>query len=91
MFPVVVLLSFGSGIFTPSQSSLLSRSVGGHEQGGMLGLGQSMSALGRIVGPASSGFLFEHVDYGAPLFVGAVLVAVGFLIATSLRPPPAST
>jgi MFS family permease len=88
VFPVVVVLSFGSGIFTPSQSSLLSRSVGGDEQGGILGVGQSMSALGRILGPASSGFLFEHVAHGAPFFAGACLVAVGGLVATSLRPPP---
>ncbi|HEY4222210.1 MAG TPA: MFS transporter [Myxococcota bacterium] len=85
MFPVVVVLSFGSGIFSPSQSALLSRSVGGDEQGGILGVGQSMSALGRIFGPASSGLLFEHVATGAPLWAGAVLVAIGGVIALSLR------
>ncbi len=88
LFPVFVLLSFGSGIFTPSQSSLLSRSVGGDEQGGVLGLGQSMSALGRILGPSVSGALFEMM-HGAPLFVGAALVAVGAGVALTLRPPPA--
>ena len=90
MFPVAVVLSTGSGVFSPSQSSLLSRSVAGDEQGAMLGVGQSMSALGRIFGPAASGVLFEQM-HGAPLLVGAGLVAIGGAIALSLRPPPAAS
>jgi MFS transporter, DHA1 family, tetracycline resistance protein len=86
MFPIVVVLSFGSGIFSPSQSSLLSRSVGGDEQGAMLGVGQSMSALGRIFGPALSGALFE-LGTGTPFLVGAVLIGLGAAVATSLRQP----
>jgi MFS family permease len=85
MFPVVVALSFGSGIFSPSQSSLLSRSVTGEEQGEILGLGQSMSALGRIFGPLSAGVLFE-MAHGVPFFVGAVLIALGAVVATTLKP-----
>lgn len=86
MFPVVVVLSFGSGIFSPSQSSLLSRSVSGDEQGAILGVGQSMSALGRILGPASAGFVFEQ-GHGAPFLVGAALIALGFVVATRIKQP----
>lgn len=89
MFPIVVVLSFGSGIFSPSQSSLLSRSVGGDEQGAILGVGQSMSALGRICGPAIAGALFER-GTGIPFVVGAVLIGAGTVIATRLQAPPAS-
>jgi multidrug resistance protein len=88
MFPVIIVMAFGSGIFSPSQSSLVSRSVSGDEQGVMLGLGQSMSALGRIVGPASAGMLFER-GFGLPFFAGATLIAVGLLVACALKPPPA--
>lgn len=84
VFPVVIVLAFGSGIFSPSQSSLLSRSVPGDEQGAMLGLGQSMSALGRIVGPFTGGFLFER-GHGAPFFTGAVLIGLGLLVAVTLK------
>jgi DHA1 family tetracycline resistance protein-like MFS transporter len=86
MFPVIIVLSFGSGIFSPSSSSLLSRSAAGHEQGAMLGLGQSMSALGRIVGPASAGLLFER-GHGVPFFAGAALIGIGLLIALTLKQP----
>lgn len=86
MFPIVVLLSFGSGIFSPAQSSLLSRSVPGDEQGAILGVGQSMSALGRILGPAIAGAVFER-GHGAPFLVGAVLIALGTVVATRLKQP----
>lgn len=86
MFPVVIVLAFGSAIFSPSQSSLLSRSVPGDEQGSMLGLGQSMSALGRVIGPATAGLLFER-GAGFPFVAGAMLIGVGLVVAMTLRPP----
>lgn len=86
VFPVVIVLAFGSGIFSPSSSSLLSRSAPDHEQGAMLGVGQSMSALGRIVGPAMAGLLFER-GHGVPFFTGAGLIGVGLLIAFMLKQP----
>lgn len=86
LFGPIVVLSVGSGVFSPSQSSLLSRSVDVHHQGVMLGLSQSMSALGRIFGPAVSGLLFEQ-GHGAPFLVGAVLLAAGALVGFGLRAP----
>lgn len=79
-----VVISSGSGITTPSMSSLLSQSVPDERQGELLGLGQSMSAMGRIVGPAMSGLLFE-MAHGAPLYVGAVIVGAGTLLALTLH------
>lgn len=79
MFPVVVLLAVGTGLSTPSMNSLLSQSVGADEQGGALGVGQSASALGRVVGPALSGWLFQML-IGAPFFVGAGLTALAVLV-----------
>ena len=84
MFAPIVLLSIGSGVFSPSQSSLLSRSVNAEQQGVMLGLSQSMSALGRILGPAASGLLFERA-HGAPFLVGATLLGAGAAVALGLR------
>ncbi len=89
VFPVVVVLAFGSGIFSPSQSSLLSRSVSSEEQGEMLGAGQSMSALGRIIGPVTGGALFQECGAGMPFWAGAVLIALGLVIALTLKQPVA--
>lgn len=84
LFPVAVMLATGTGLATPSLNSLLSRSVDSHEQGGALGVGQSASALGRVVGPALSGWLFQQV-FGAPFFVGAAFMVVALVIAMGLR------
>jgi MFS family permease len=86
MFPVIIVLSVGSGILSPSQSSLLSRSVPGAEQGAILGMGQSMASLGRVLGPAMAGILFQ-IFHGLPFVVGAVLIGVGTLVATGLKQP----
>ncbi|MCC7073840.1 MAG: MFS transporter [Deltaproteobacteria bacterium] len=86
LFAPIVVLSVGSGVFSPSQSSLLSRSVDADRQGATLGLSQSASALGRILGPAVSGLLFERA-HGMPFVVGAALIGVGAAVALGLRPP----
>jgi len=83
MFPLIIVLSVGSGLFSPSQSALMSRSVSEDRQGEMLGLSQSMSALGRIAGPAVSGLLFE-IAHSAPFFAGAALIFVGMIVATRI-------
>ncbi len=87
-FPVAILIAVGSGITNPSMSSFLSRAVGRDEQGGVLGLGQSASALGRVFGPAVSGTLFER-SIGLPFQVGAALLIVGLAVALFLGRPPA--
>lgn len=77
------LLAAGTGIFNPSQSALISKSTPADEQGGILGLNQSMSALGRVFGPVLSGAMFE-MNMGLPFYVAAAFTFVGFLFALSL-------
>jgi multidrug resistance protein len=48
---IIALLSFGVGINNPSIAALLSRTSHVDEQGGIMGIAQSMASLGRIVGP----------------------------------------
>lgn len=89
-FPLLVItamvLALGSGMTTPSVTGLLSRSVGPDQQGAALGLGQSASALGRVLGPAVAGVLFE-MGPRWPFWTGAGLVAIGFVVALGLRQP----
>jgi MFS family permease len=89
-FPMLVVtamvLALGSGMTTPSVTGLLSRSVGPDQQGAALGLGQSASALGRVLGPAVAGVLFE-MGTRWPFWTGAGLVAIGFVVALGLRQP----
>ena len=86
MLVIAVVLAAGTGIFNPSQSSLVSRSAPKDQQGGILGLNQSMSALGRVAGPALSGVLFE-INFGMPFYVAGGLVLIAFVMSFALSRP----
>jgi len=81
--PVMVLLALGSGLTTPSITSLLSRSSGADTQGSVLGMGQSLSSLGRVLGPLTAGTLFE-LGIKLPFLIGAALMAVAVWLAWGL-------
>ena len=67
-------LAFGQGTASPSLSSWVSRAAGAAEQGQVLGVYQSLSALGRVVGPMGGGLAFAHLGISAPYLAGAALV-----------------
>ena len=69
---VGAVLGVGQGLATPTLSTLLSREADADAQGGTLGMGQSMSALARAIGPIVAGALFDVGD-GWPFFLGAAL------------------
>ena len=78
------LVALGSGITHPSLASLLSQVAEPQERGGIMGLGQSLSALGRVLGPALAGPLFE-IKVGLPFQMGAVLLLIAALVGTTLE------
>jgi MFS family permease len=82
------LMAVGTGITNPSLVSLLSQAVDRDEQGATLGIGQSLSALGRIIGPSIAGLLFQ-MDPNMPFWVAATLTLVAGGIALSIRRVPA--
>lgn len=85
MLILAVVLAIGTGMYNPSQSSLVSRSSPEDQQGGILGLNQSMSALGRVVGPALSGFLFE-INQGLPFYTAAMVLCAAATLALFVKP-----
>lgn len=88
----------GFSMLTPSLSSLLSRRTPRELQGEVLGLGQSLLALARVLGPAVGNPLMgiQHPEGAAmtalhpewPYWLGAVLMAGCFLAALALRRKP---
>lgn len=82
MLMVAVVMACGTGITHPSLSSLLSRSVDMDEQGGTLGLGQSLAALGRVLGPSVSGLLFQLYP-GLPFWTGSLFLTITALLAVA--------
>ena len=79
-------LALGTSILNPSKSSLISRSIPTQLQGTMLGLNQSFSSLGRVIGPSIAGFLFE-ISLNIPFYVGAGMMLPAIWWSLSLRTP----
>ena len=75
------LLALGMGFNNPSLSSMVSRLTDPNDQGGVLGLAQSLGSLGRIVGPAWGGFLFDRFGPTMPYLSAATIMTVAFLVA----------
>jgi DHA1 family tetracycline resistance protein-like MFS transporter len=79
-------LALGSGLSSPSISSLLSKFSRAEDQGGTLGIGQSAAALGRIVGPLSGTLSFSAWP-AAPYLGGAALMGIGAAVAATVAVP----
>jgi len=77
---VLALLSFGAGVNNPSLASLLSKSSGADEQGGIMGIAQSASSLGRILGPMWGGYTFGAFGVGWPFLTGGMFMGLAFLL-----------
>jgi len=80
----LALLAFGSGINTPANQSMLSKLAPVDRAGGVLGVGQSLSTLGRIIGPIVGGAAYQFLGPIAPYGIGAVAMVVAFLISLGL-------
>lgn len=81
-------LAIGSGLTSPAMSALLSRFSRAEAQGGTLGIGQSASALGRVLGPISGTQSYAFAPPGThawPYVGGALLMAVSAVIGLTLR------
>lgn len=78
----------GFGMITPSTSSLLSRRTPPTEQGGMLGLNQSLQSLARIIGPYAGISLFE-LSAPLPFYLGAGIALLPLFFAWHIRRTPA--
>lgn len=76
----LLFISFGNAFFTPTLTSLLSKSAGKKEQGTVMGVSQSMGALSRIVGPFIGGFLYG-LDLHLPNSIAALVMLITFFMA----------
>jgi len=78
---IVSVLSVGTGILQPTILSMISKYSPDNQQGEILGVNQSISALGRVLGPLWGGFAFEYIGFEFPFLTGAFFTLVTFGIA----------
>ena len=84
----LALVGIGYGGAIPSVLGLLSRAAHPERQGAVLGVGQSVGSLARVLGPTLAGRLFD-VRLGLPYLAGAALVLAGALVSARLAQPKA--
>jgi len=87
LYPATAVLAIGSGMATPSLTSLISRRVSPQAQGSALGGVQSLNSLMMVIGPLFAGAVFDAFGPVAPYLSGLLVVmgAAGVL-ALALRP-----
>ena len=94
LYAALGLLSAGSALATPSVYAVVSRRASAAQQGAALGVTQTASTLGRIVGPTLAGFLIGASGLRAPFWAGAVLGLLGMgaalMLARGRRAAPAA-
>lgn len=85
----LAVFALGRGLSTPPLFALVSREAGAEAQGVTLGAQQSLSALGRVLGPVLGGLLFAYVGIAAPYFAGAAVTGLALLLVAGLPVPEA--
>ena len=83
---VLGVLAVGQGLVSPALSTLLSRHSLQNEQGGMLGIGQSVSAAGRALAPLVAGWLYDQGE-SWPFLLAGVLALVGAFAVAGVAAP----
>lgn len=85
----VIFNAFGRSLQTPSLSALLSHIGPPGQQGAVFGLFQAFGSLARVLGPAVSGFLYDH-RHGYPYVLACVLTLIAGTWTLILRPKSAA-
>ncbi|MGE0631783.1 MAG: MFS transporter [Pseudobdellovibrionaceae bacterium] len=80
----MTVLAFGTSFTNPSILGSISLLTSEKEQGVTLGFAQSMSALGRIIGPAIGGFLYGALSMESPFWVAGILALSGLILVVSM-------
>ena len=75
------VMAIGMGFNSPALLALISRYSAADDQGGVLGLTQSLNSLARIVGPMWGGFAYDRLGVGVPYVSSAAVMAAAALIA----------
>ncbi len=71
----LLAVGVGWGLLAPSLQSLVSRRAMANEQGEVLGVNQSASALARVIGPVAAGWAYGALGPGMGFVAGGMLIA----------------
>ena len=83
-FASITLISSGVGTLNTILPSFLSKRTPANEQGGMLGIAQSVGSIARIPGPLVGGVVAQFAGLNVAFFISATLVLVCFFLGFKL-------
>ncbi|MCB9027227.1 MAG: MFS transporter [Bdellovibrionaceae bacterium] len=81
----VTFMAVGSSFINPTSTGTMSLLCDSSEQGAVMGTGQSLSALGRVLGPVLGGWVYRDFGWSYPFYVAGILLAIGYIIIWSKR------
>lgn len=81
LIAATVIMSIGSSLVTPPLTSLITKFAGPGEHGTALGVSQSFSSLGRVIGPFWGGFILGSVGMAWPFYTGGLMLSTAFFLA----------
>ena len=84
LYVAMALLAIGTSIINPSNQSLTSKLADPEKVGGVLGVGQSLSTLGRVLGPIAGTVAFQQLGVEFPYYVGAGVMFVVLMLSFGL-------
>ncbi|MBI2943130.1 MAG: MFS transporter [Candidatus Wallbacteria bacterium] len=84
LYLLMALVGFGNGILNPSLSTTTSLLAPHQYRGEVMGMGQSMSSLGRILGPLLGGAVYEHVGHASAYYLSGATMIVASALAVTL-------
>ncbi|WP_413289928.1 MFS transporter [Bdellovibrio sp. HCB337] len=75
----MTFLAFGTSFSNPATLGSLSLLAPAEEQGVTMGVAQSLASLGRILGPAMGGFVYQNVAITSPFLISGFLAFSGLV------------
>lgn len=87
----LTMIALSNGMMRTVVPSLISKRTPANEQGGILGVTQSVSTIAMVPGPLIGGFVWDFAGRVAPFFLSATLLMIAFglgvrVLQTSSRP-----
>jgi len=70
----ILFMSFGNGLLLSIGLGLISKFSDRDEQGGILGLTQSLASLARFLGPSWGGLVYHYISFTAPFLTGGIVM-----------------
>lgn len=77
----LTMIAIGVGMFNPAYQTMVAATTSDADRGMVNGLTQGGSAVGRIIGPAVSGVIFQNLGPAMPFLIGSVMMIFAFALA----------